>query len=56
MCRLVKMTKSSQNGLSAWQCWSDLACISDSVPTLRPIHDNLLVYQASAFSVDFLEA
>jgi len=38
----------------AWQCWSDLACISDSIPALRPIHDNLLVYNASVFSVIFI--
>jgi len=41
------------NSLSAWLCWSALACISDSIPALHPIHDNPLAYQSGAFSVDF---
>ena len=42
-----------QNFLSAQKCWSALACISGSVPALRPIHDNSLAYQSGEFSVMF---
>jgi len=39
--------------ISARQCWSALALISDSVLALHTIHDSQLSYQYSLFSATF---
>ena len=40
-----------ENCISTPQRWSDLAFISDSVPSLLSIHDNPFAYQSGAFFV-----
>jgi len=44
---------SSMKQSSARQCWSALACVSDSIPALHPIHDNPLAHPSGALTVIF---